>query len=849
MSMGTKLSDEHLRMLREASGISDELIKSRGYRTIKDTRELAALGFAPAQRRAPGLLIPVYGPDGSNGLYQFRPDYPRQARNSKGELQPRVVKYETPKGASLHLDCPALCRALLGDPSIPLWVTEGIKKGDALASHGLCAISLLGVWNFKGKNEFDSPTFLADWDYIALKGRDVRIVFDSDVMHKSEVRKALERLTNHLQRKEAHVSCVYLPGGRDTKVGVDDYLLEHPVEELEALVDVPRPQPQPADPIVELLDERPAEIRRPLMLIKGHAYAATWLYVKTTVTESLDKSGNIITHNPPLETTGQRLFIVRDDGVIFGEGGTQPMDELEVNVRLCEIPPVDKLWSARGVKAYRSGERPDPPEVFSRLVDCVDRFIDFNKSLADQRTMAEMVACYILATWFLDAFNVAGNIWPNGEKGSGKTQLLITVAKLSYLGQVILASASFAALRDMANYGAFLAFDDAENLSDPRKTDPDKRTLLLAGNRRGNTVAIKVQGPDKTWITEYVDTYSPRAFSAIRLPDSTLASRTIIVPLIRTPDRYRANADPSDDALWPHEQKKLNDDLWALALMNLTALSPYESHVNERATLTGRTLEPWRALLATAMWLDDNGVAGLWGRMEKLSVGYQAERCEMESGDLTALVIRALCSRAISAINANCAIKNEKWVFKTEEIKDAAVNLAQEAEADIDAEKITGRRIGRTLGKMRLSQEPRPGGHGSRLWSATIQEIAGWAVSYGVNLSEFSTYEGVTLADLLQPNGTNGTNGTDSDQVRLGAAIWRNNEADQPVIVTSDLGTGTDGRRYVSIEGSTTGAPLDEISYETQEETAERGDILDYYAGNAPEDKRVLDHEGHEYNF
>jgi Domain of unknown function (DUF3854) len=799
VSEDPKLSNEHLQMLDKGSGISEEVILARGYRTVTDTRELAALGFAPAQQRTPGLLIPVYGPDGSNGLYQFRPDYPRQARNSKNEFQPKVVKYETPKGASLRLDCPALCRPMLGDPSVPLWVTEGIKKGDALASHGLCAVSLLGVWNFKGKNEFEAPTFLADWDYIALKGREVRIVFDSDVMYKTEVSKALERLTVHLQRKEAHVSCVYLPGGRDTKIGVDDFLLNHRVEELEALVDTPRPQVQPAEPIVELLDERPSEIRRPMMLVGGHAYTATWLYVKTTVTESLDKSGNIIKHNPPVETTGQRMFIIRDDGAIFGEGGTYPIEELGINIRLSEIPPVDKLWSARGVKAYRGGERPDPAEVFNRLVDCVDRFIDFNKSLADQRTMAEMVACYILATWFLDAFNVAGNIWPNGEKGSGKTQLLITVAKLAYLGQVILASASFAALRDMANYGAFLAFDDAENLSDPRKTDPDKRTLLLAGNRRGNTVAIKVQGTDKTWITEYVDTYSPRAFSAIRLPDSTLASRTIIVPLIRTPDRYRANADPSDDALWPHEQKKLVDDLWALALANLSSLPPYESPVNERATLTGRALEPWRALLATALWLDENGLPGLWGRMEKLSVSYQGERGDMESGDLTVLVIRALCRGAgcdISDIRDVSDIKREgkPWTLKTSQITETAKEIAEELELDIKLEDITSRRIGRVLGKMRF-KKAREGGKGTRLWQVSADELQDWVCSQGLIMTKSD--------DTLSLNVTDVTNVTN---------------------VTEDK-------------------VLDPV------EQAEEAAILDYYSDQTQEEGRILDNEGNEYHF
>jgi hypothetical protein len=63
-------------------------------------------------------------------------------------------------------------------------------------------------------------------------------------------------------------------------------------------------------------------------------------------------------------------------------------------------------------------------------------------------------------------------------------------------------------------------------------------------------------------------------------------------------------------------------------------------YVNHQATLTGRNLEPWRPLLAVAKWLNDQGVTGLWKRMEALSQGYQAERQDLEPGDLTTLVIQ-----------------------------------------------------------------------------------------------------------------------------------------------------------------------------------------------------------------
>lgn len=41
--------------------------------------------------------------------------------------------------------------------------------------------------------------------------------------------------------------------------------------------------------------------------------------------------------------------------------------------------------------------------------------------------------------------------------------------------------------------------------------------------------------------------------------------------------------------------------------------------------------------------------------------------------------------------------------------------------------------------------------------------------------------------------------------------IWMNKESDQIVTVVAELGIGTDGRRYVKIEGSNTGIPFDEL--------------------------------------
>jgi len=77
---------------------------------------------------------------------------------------------------------------------------------------------------------------------------------------------------------------------------------------------------------------------------------------------------------------------------------------------------------------------------------------------------------------------------------------------------------------------------------------------------------------------------------------------------------------------------------------------------------------------------------------------------DLEGNDLTVLVIRALCQRAMNAISAISKGTPHEWDWKTSDITAAAKNLALEFEMDIDPERITSKRAGRVLGSMRLAR-------------------------------------------------------------------------------------------------------------------------------------------------
>nr|MBA2733847.1 hypothetical protein [Acidobacteriota bacterium] len=87
----------------------------------------------------------------------------------------------------------------------------------------------------------------------------------------------------------------------------------------------------------------------------------------------------------------------------------------------------------------------------------------------------------------------------------------------------------------------------------------------------------------------------------------------------------------------------------------------------------------------------------------------------------------------------------------------------------------------------------------------------------GKGMSETSENEVSDNSDICFSVGREKLSHT-AEGVRLGAAIWRNGEGDQPVTISADLGTGTDGRHYVKVEESATGIPLDEIEYGMSDE-------------------------------
>jgi hypothetical protein len=130
------LNDNNLQDLK-SSGLNDDIILlSKCFSgSAKKTREI--LGFDVG----PGLIIPYTEILMTNGTpyCQVKPDKPPI-------IDGRPAKYQTPKGEGNHIYIPPnLAPNILTYTSIPLLLTEGVKKALKACQEGFPTIALSGV--------------------------------------------------------------------------------------------------------------------------------------------------------------------------------------------------------------------------------------------------------------------------------------------------------------------------------------------------------------------------------------------------------------------------------------------------------------------------------------------------------------------------------------------------------------------------------------------------------------------------------------------------------------------------------------------------------------------------------
>ena len=222
----------HHREQLRGSGLTDATIDAAGIHSVIDKAKAAELlHWEGSEGPAPALAFPVFGFDGKIVQTILRPDTPRVREDGS------APKYEVPSGERHRIGFPPptlVPHEQLLDPTKPLILTEGAKKGLSAIQAGVIALAASGVsvWHdaehrrsHRGKpNEWSLHPDLAP---IPVSGRTVYVGFDGgDTTGNTSVIIAEARLARLLLDAGAIVFLLRIPFQPcGPKVGLDDYLM------------------------------------------------------------------------------------------------------------------------------------------------------------------------------------------------------------------------------------------------------------------------------------------------------------------------------------------------------------------------------------------------------------------------------------------------------------------------------------------------------------------------------------------------------------------------------------------------------------------------------------------------
>jgi hypothetical protein len=159
---------------------------------------------------------------------------------------------------------------------------EGVKKAARLAQEGMNAVGVAAVWNWKRGGKAvpytSHESLIPDLVALAIPGRRFTLCFGSDIWQpdKPECRLGVYALGRHLEQAGAIVRVMQLPQNGTQKVGADDYLLSHSLDDFRAVMEaaIPLTHPALAD-AAEFWDKK--AITSPLAALPIPINAADWL--------------------------------------------------------------------------------------------------------------------------------------------------------------------------------------------------------------------------------------------------------------------------------------------------------------------------------------------------------------------------------------------------------------------------------------------------------------------------------------------------------------------------------------------------------------------------------------------
>ena len=192
---------------------------------------------------------------------------------------------------------------------------------------------------------------------------------------------------------------------------------------------------------------------------------------------------------------------------------------------------------------------------------------------------------------------------------------------------------------------------------------------------------------------------------------------------MRSGDAEKTARDVLEPSHWPDgiHQQDIHDSMWNIAIRNLRHIRGYEDKAVKLARLSGRPLDPWRSILAMALWLE---IPGLHDRMNSLMQSYHHQKPDLEGENEIAVLLRSiellLQRRGIDPL-----------IFSASDLQAPMSQIVEdEAIHSGDDQYLDNAKIGKILNQLGIQHTQRTSGRKQRMLSR--EELEKLMKNYGV---------------------------------------------------------------------------------------------------------------------
>jgi len=217
---------------------------------------------------------------------------------------------------------------------------------------------------------------------------------------------------------------------------------------------------------------------------------------------------------------GKERVLVRSDGEIIladGDNGDS------FRFRRCTL-------TAQAIKRFRAGEDVDGLDLLSRIRSLFNDHLIFKD---DQ--IPTLLGVWIIGTYLFKVFRYYGYLWVNSPvKRCGKSLLLDILSFVCFnaTSRLVDPSSSFL-FREVDSNDGTLILDEIESLGGADRDQKGELIALLnAGFQRGSQ-APRMESKNREFVVTYFNAYCPKALAGIKNIVDTIEDRAFKIPMAR----------------------------------------------------------------------------------------------------------------------------------------------------------------------------------------------------------------------------------------------------------------------------------------------------------------------------